>query len=201
MVAALALALAIGSAGPAAPGSGAAGPPRLGPAPNFALTTQRGDRLWLTDLRGRAVVLAFGCTACGACPGLVPTLVGLAERVGAAAGPRVVFVLVTLDPARDTPAALRAFARARALRAPAWFLLTEDRAGQVEVVVRRYRVGVRREGARVEAECPVFLVDADGQLRGRYDAARPETLDRGLRPLLGAPAARRPPVSRGASPV
>ena len=51
-------------------------PPLHGPAPNFALTTQQNDRLWLTQLRGRAVVLAFGCIACGACPDLVE---GLAE--------------------------------------------------------------------------------------------------------------------------
>src|SRR5262249_61672998 len=46
-------------------------PPSGGPAPNFALTTQQDDRLWLAQLRGRLVVLAFGCTRCGGCPGLV----------------------------------------------------------------------------------------------------------------------------------
>ena len=58
-------------------------PPAAGsPAPNFALTTQQNDRLWLTQLRGRAVVLAFGCTGCGACPGLVPGLADVARGLG-----------------------------------------------------------------------------------------------------------------------
>ena len=122
---------------PPAPGS---------PAPNFALTTQQNDRLWLTQLRGRAVVLAFGCTACGACPGVLPELADVARGLGDAPGRSVFFALVTVDPARDSPAALREFGRANGLRAPAWILLTEDRAGQVDVVTRRYGIEIRRSG-------------------------------------------------------
>ena len=163
-------------------------PPSGGPAPNFALTTQQNDRLWLTQLRGRAVVLAFGCTGCGACPGLVPRLADVARELGDAPGRRVFFALVTVDPARDTPAVLREFGRANGLRAPAWILLTEDRAGQVDVVMRRYGVGVRRAGDRVEADCVVTLVDAAGVIRARYAPPSLASLERDLRALLGLPA-------------
>ncbi len=88
------------TAPPPAPGSS---------APNFALTTQQNDRLWLTQLRGRAVVLAFGCTTCGACPDVVPRLSDVARRLGDAPGRRVFFVLVTVDPARDSATVLREF--------------------------------------------------------------------------------------------
>jgi protein SCO1/2 len=159
-----------------------------GPAPNFALTTQQNDRLWLTQLRGRAVVLAFGCTACGACPDLVPRLADVALGLGDAPGRRVFFALVTVDPARDTPPALRVFGRARGLRAPAWILLTEDRAGQVDVVARRYGVEVRRAGDRVEADCTVTLIDAGGVIRGRYGPGSLDALPGDLRALLGSPA-------------
>ena len=166
----------------------AAPPPPGGPAPNFALTTQQNDRLWLTQLRGRAVVLAFGCTGCGVCPGLVPRLADVARGLGDAPGRRVFFALVTVDPARDTPAALREFGRTNGLRAPAWILLTEDRAGQVDVVARRYGVEVRRAGGRVEADCAVTLVDAAGGIRARYGPASLTALGRDLRALLGLPA-------------
>jgi protein SCO1/2 len=163
-------------------------PPLGDPAPNFALTTQQSDRLWLTQLRGRAVVLAFSCAGCEACPGLLERLVEVARGLGDAPGQRVFFAVVTVDPARDTPAVLRQFGRARGLRAPAWLLLTEDRAGQVDVVARRYGVEVRRAGDRIEADCAVTLIDAAGRIRARYG---PDTLDalRGdLRGLLSLPA-------------
>ena len=50
---------------------------------------------------------------------------------------------------------LREFGRAHGLRAPAWILLTEDRAGQIDVVTRRYGIEIRRVGERVEASCTV----------------------------------------------
>jgi len=165
-------------------------PPLDGPAPNFALTTQQNDRLWLTQLRGRAVVLGFGCAACGACPEIVPRLSEIARGLDDAPGRRVFFALVTLDPHRDSPAALREFGRARGLRAPAWLFLTEDRAGQVEAVTRRYGVTVRRTGERVEADCTVTLIDGDGRIRARYDLGAVGELDRDLRALLGLPASR-----------
>ena len=158
------------------------------PAPNFALTTQQNDRLWLTQLRGRAVVLAFGCTGCGACPGVVPRLAEVARGLGDAPGRRVFFALVTVDPTRDSAAVLREFGRANGLRAPAWILLTEDRPGQVEVVMRRYGIEVRRAGEHLEAGCAVTLIDAAGGIRARYEPASLGGLAGDLRALLGLPA-------------
>ncbi len=163
-------------------------PPLGGPAPNFALTTQQNDRLWLTHLRGRAVVLAFGCTACGACRDLLPRLEELARGLGDAPGRRVFFLMVTVDPARDTQTALREFGRTRGLRAPAWLLLTEDRPGQTEAVARRYGVTVRRAGEEVAADCAVTLIDGDGRIRARHDVGSLSALDRELRVVLGLPA-------------
>jgi cytochrome oxidase Cu insertion factor (SCO1/SenC/PrrC family) len=163
--------------------------PRLGaPAPNFALTTQQNDRLWLTQLRGRAVVLAFGCAACGVCPDLVPRLDNLARSLGDAPGRRVFFLLVTVDPARDTQTVLREFGRARGLRAPAWLLLTEDRPGQTEAVARRYGVTVRPGAGGRESECVVTLIDAAGRIRARHGLGSLEALRGDLRTLLGMPA-------------
>jgi protein SCO1/2 len=175
----------------AAPGMAETDPPPLtAPAPNFALTTQQNDRLWLTQLRGRAVVLAFGCAVCGACPDVLPRLTDVARRLGDAPGRRVFFMLVTVDPARDTPGVLREFGRVHGLRAPAWLLLTEDRAGQVDVVARRYGVTIRRAEERVEADCAVTLIDTAGRIRARYGAASLGELGGDLRALLGLPASQ-----------
>jgi len=162
-------------------------PPPSGLAPNFALTTQQEDRLWLAQLRGRAVVLAFGCTRCGACPGLVDGLAEIARGLGDAPGRQVVFALVTLDPSHDTPAALRAFGRARGLGPPAWVFFTEERAGEIDVVARRYGIETRRAGDRVESSCAVTVIDATGGIRGRYEAGSLDGLRRDLAAILSRP--------------
>ena len=90
-------------------------------APNFALTTQQNDRLWLTQLRGRAVVLAFGCTTCGACPDVVARLKDVAQGLGDAPGRRVFFALVTVDPAHDSATVLRSTAAPTASAPPRGF--------------------------------------------------------------------------------
>jgi cytochrome oxidase Cu insertion factor (SCO1/SenC/PrrC family) len=167
--------------------AGAAAPPPGGPAPNFALTTQQNDRLWLAQLRGWVVVLAFGCTRCGACPGVVDGLAEIARGLGGTPGRRVLFALVTVDPRHDTSAALREFGRARGLHAPMWVLFTEERRGEVDLVARRYGIEVRRAGERVEASCAVTVIDAAGAIRGRYEAGSLDGLRRELRALLSLP--------------
>jgi protein SCO1 len=149
--------------------AGAAGPapPRLGAAPNFALTTQQNARVWLTHLRGRTVVLTFGCITCGGCPGMLPGVRDLARSVGAAAGRRVFFAMVTVDPTHDTPVELRRFLREQGLDPYAWLLLTGTPA-EIDVVTRRYEVTVRRSAAGIAHDCLALLIDPAGQIRGRY---------------------------------
>jgi cytochrome oxidase Cu insertion factor (SCO1/SenC/PrrC family) len=157
-------------------------------APNFALTTQQNDRLWLTQLRGRTVVLAFGCTTCGACPDVMERLKDVARGLGEAPGRQVFFAVVTVDPVRDSATVLREFGRAHDLRAPAWILLTEDRPGQTDVVARRYGIEVRRAGGRTEATCAVTVIDAAGRIRARYEPETLGALAADLRAALGLPA-------------
>jgi cytochrome oxidase Cu insertion factor (SCO1/SenC/PrrC family) len=177
---------------PAAPGSAdpVAAPAPGSAAPNFALTTQQNDRLWLTQLRGRAVVLAFGCTVCGACPDVVARLKDVAQGLGDAPGRRVFFTLVTVDPAHDSATVLREYGRAHGLRAPAWILLTEDRPGQTDVVARRFGIEIRRAAGRTEPTCAVTLIDGAGMIRARYEPDALGTLATDLRELVSQPAPR-----------
>jgi len=141
--------------------------PRLGPAPNFALTTQLNDRIWLAHLRERAVVLTFTCTTCTACPGLLPALREAARGVGEAAGRRVFFAVMTVDPGHDTPAELRRFAREQGLDPAAWLLLT-GKPAEIDLVTRWYGVGVRRSDGHPSHDCLVVLIDGAGVIRARY---------------------------------
>ncbi|HEV8309717.1 MAG TPA: SCO family protein [Methylomirabilota bacterium] len=177
--AAIAAALALGLAAAALAAGAEALLPRLGPAPNFALTTQQNDRLWLTQLRHRVVVLTFTCTACQACPGVLPFLSGLARDLRDAAGRAVFFVVVTVDPARDSAPVLRRFARDRRLDPVAWLLLT-GKPSEIDVVTRWYGVAVHRQDGGVSHDCLVVLIDGGGTIRGRYGLDDLAQLRRGV---------------------
>lgn len=76
---------------------------------DFALTEHTGRTLRLSDLRGRAVLLFFGYTHCpDVCPLTLNTLRSALDSIGAGADEARV-VLVTVDPARDTPAVLASY--------------------------------------------------------------------------------------------
>ncbi|MCS7040867.1 MAG: SCO family protein [Anaerolineae bacterium] len=79
------------------------------PAPDFTLTTHQGQRLSLSDLRGRLVVLYFGYTFC---PDVCPTTLSEWARAMRLLGPkadRVQVIMITVDPARDTAEKLGAY--------------------------------------------------------------------------------------------
>ena len=74
------------------------------PAPDFELTKHTGETVRLNDLAaGRTLVLFFGYTNCpDICP-LTMAAIGLARELLGEDGNRVLGVLVTVDPERDTP--------------------------------------------------------------------------------------------------
>jgi len=97
---------------------------QVAPAPDFALVDQAGRPVSLSGLRGRVVVLTFFYAHCpDICP---PLLARLREVVADSArkGLPVVGLAVTLDPDRDTPAALADFATRFGLNVDTVRLLT-----------------------------------------------------------------------------
>ncbi len=89
-----------------------------------AWTDQHGRATKLADLRGRVVLVAMVFTNCRyACPRMVERM----KRVEAALSPterrRMRFLLVSLDPARDTVPVLAAFAKNSQINLGWWTLL------------------------------------------------------------------------------
>lgn len=96
------------------------------PAAEFALTDHDGRPVSLRSYRGAPVLLFFGYTHC---PDVCPLTLDKLTRALRTAGRRakdVRILLVTMDPERDTPAALKAYA---ARFGPAVVGLTGDSAG------------------------------------------------------------------------
>jgi len=76
---------------------------------SFALTDQTGKILHDTDFRGRVMLVFFGFTNCpDICPVTVATLSKTMELLGDKAN-QVAPIFITVDPGRDTPAALKSY--------------------------------------------------------------------------------------------
>lgn len=76
------------------------------PAHNFTLTNHLGQKMALTDLRGKFVLLYFGYTICpDVCPTTLADLAKARKLLGKD-GDQIQVVMITVDPARDTQAVL-----------------------------------------------------------------------------------------------
>jgi cytochrome oxidase Cu insertion factor (SCO1/SenC/PrrC family) len=94
-------------------------------APGNGLLDQRGEPFAMHPLRGKTVVLNFIFTHC---PGICPLQTQALRRVSAAlpeaVRERVHFVSVSVDPERDTPSALAAFATKHGADQERWTFVT-----------------------------------------------------------------------------
>ena len=120
---------------------------------------QRGAPRQLSSLRGRPQVVAMIYTHCST---TCPLTVAEMKRIERESPRDVGFVLVSLDPARDDPARLAAFAAERGLDAGRWTLLegSDDAVRELATVLGvRYRRVSPEELAHSNA---LTLLNADG---------------------------------------
>ncbi len=158
------------------------------PAPDFELVDQGGAKLALADLRGKLILLDFIFTTCqGPCPILTSAHVTLQRMLSPELRARTRFVSISLDPVRDTPMALRAYALARGADLTGWSFLTGD-PEVVARVVQGYGVGtMRRPDGQIDHLVATFLIDAEGRIAQRFIGLEhdPEALVRALEALGG----------------
>ncbi len=98
------------------------------PAPDFTLTDQRGQTVTLSSFHGKAIALTFIYTNCtDICPLIAEKLHAAYQDLSAGEQQNVVLLAVTVDPARDTPAALQAFSEKHSLADTVnWHAMTGD---------------------------------------------------------------------------
>lgn len=146
------------------------------PAPDFSLIDQEGRTWRLSDHKGGVVVMYFGYTYC---PDVCPTTLGDFKRIQTALGEKadeVWFVLITVDPERDTPERLGKYI---SFFSPHFVGLT----GSVEdltPVYEAYDIYVEKvypeDSAAdylVNHTATVFLVDPEGNWRLVYEYGTP----------------------------
>jgi protein SCO1/2 len=139
------------------------------PAPAFTLTDQHGRRVALADLRGKVAIVTFLFTQCtDVCPVLPQILARVDQHLSEAERARVVYVGISIDAQRDTPARLREFIAERGLDAARWTLLTGS-AAELTQAAGDYGIVVRPDPRLDFVHNTVFvLVDPAGRLRTEF---------------------------------
>jgi protein SCO1 len=147
--------------------------PRLATAPDFALISQDGAKVRLTDLRGKVVAVTFIYTLCtSTCQMLTPLMTRVQEQLGADFGKKVVFASITVDPERDTPDALKLYAEAFGANVDGWSFLTGP-PETIREVTRRYGVfAAKAAGGEIDHTFLTSIVDPQGFLRVQYLGVR-----------------------------
>ena len=143
---------------------------------DFELTNQRGERMRLSDLKGRALVMFFGYTFC---PDVCPATLARVREVRAALPPedaaRFTGVFVSVDPARDTPERLGQYVE---FFDPAFVGLTGGE-GELEDIARRYGAqfmipeGQPEDDYLVNHSSIAYLIDPLGHVRAFYYGDEP----------------------------
>jgi protein SCO1/2 len=138
-------------------------------APNFRLHDENGRLVTLTGQRGHWVMMTFLYTWCpDVCPVIAGNLNGVLRTPTARqAGLRV--LSVTVDPARDTPLAVRTYARNHQLLPTFRWLLGSEQ--ELQPVWQAYNIVVMPGEKRTVSHSTVqILIDPEGHERLVYDA-------------------------------
>jgi cytochrome oxidase Cu insertion factor (SCO1/SenC/PrrC family) len=176
-------ACAAGAAGSPAPGSGmghgtsamqAADNPALDtgsslgdqPAPDIRLENQFGQRMALSQFRGKVVILAFVDSRCTTvCPLTTVSMVEAKELLGAA-GSGVQLLGVDANPRATSVADVMAYSRAHSM-VNQWDFLTGTPA-QLRATWAAYHIAVQIQKGMIDHTPALFVIDPQGRERTVY---------------------------------
>ncbi len=142
-----------------------------GQTADFKLKDQDGRPFHLAQLRGKLILLFFGYTSCpDACPTTLSKLHSVYKMLGDAERDRVVTLFVSLDPARDTPPALKKYLEYFKINSVG---LTGTKT-EIDEVVRQY--GARYEieqsdsaaGYHINHSTDLYLLNQKGEVARRF---------------------------------
>jgi protein SCO1/2 len=145
------------------------------PAPNlggdFTLTNQDGRRMALHDLKGKSVLLFFGYTHCpDACPTMLSKLTRVYRLLGDNAK-RVQTVFVSVDPERDSPAALKEYLSNFSIPVIGMTGTKAEIDKTISAYGGSYEITPSKSaaGPAVAHTTWLYLIDEEGQLRSQFE--------------------------------
>lgn len=145
-----------------------ADPPKQ--APEIALNDQHGQPFRLSEQGGKIVMLYFGFTHCpDLCPTTLSDFKAVKQQLGGDAD-RVRFVLLTVDPQRDTPEVMQQYLGAF----DSEFIGLTPTTDELKLIAEKYSVKVEYEIPDANGNYQVghtsltYLIDRSGQVRVAY---------------------------------
>ncbi len=136
--------------------------------PNFTLLDQNGQETSLEQFRGQGVVLTFLYTECpfpNKCQMIAKKLTSLArlmDKIGS--GDKVQLLAVTLDPARDKPEVLKAYAQGYDKDRSNWRFLTGSEK-EIAQVAGGFGVLYWDDKGVIEHNMRTFYIDPQGVIQ------------------------------------
>lgn len=156
---------------------------QYGAAPEFKLTERSGGEVSLAQLRGKIWIADFIYTTCtDTCPLQTAAMAKLQKEF--AAKSNVQFVSITVDPERDTPQVLSAYADKHEADSQRWYFLTGQRDQVIKLIRDGFHLSVAALPDSSEARgmiphSPRFvLIDGQAQIRGYYDSRAMDSVAR-----------------------
>lgn len=154
--------------------------PVLGEVPDFVLTDQQGKEFHGSSLKGKVWVANFIFTNCtGPCPRMSSRMMRLQGET--APFGQVKLVSFTVDPARDTPEVLAAYAKRFQAEPDRWRFLTGPRAELHHLSREAFRVG--NVDGTLNHSTHFVLVDQRARIRGYYGMSDSDVLEQLVRDI------------------
>lgn len=152
---------------------------------DFSLLDMNGQPANSTDFRGKILIVYFGFTTCpDVCPLALSRLSAALNALSKSEQSEVVPLFITIDPARDTPEALKAY-----LAFDERILGLTGSAAQIDAARTSFKVYARRQplpgsalGYTMDHSSLFYLVNRRGQPQfALHDSLKPEELAAVLR--------------------
>ena len=138
-----------------------------GPGGQFTLVDQDGRTVDQSALNGKWSIVFFGYTFCpDYCPTTLTTLGKAMDQLGPAAKDAQV-VFITIDPARDTPAAMKSYISSRVF--PKNIIGLTGTPAEIAQIAKGYKVFYQKEGTgsnySMDHSTALYVMGTDGQFR------------------------------------
>jgi len=155
------------------------------PLPEIALTDHRNNAFNSASHQGKAMLVYFFFSTC---PGICPQMTNQMRRavLSLKDTSNIIIVAVSIDPERDTPETLAAYAEKFGVDMPNWYLVT----GNEQYI---HQIGYDYKANVMESDDPdsggflhsehFLLVDGNRKLRGFYNGTETEEVDRMVREI------------------
>jgi cytochrome oxidase Cu insertion factor (SCO1/SenC/PrrC family) len=136
------------------------------PAPDIHLVNQFGQRMALSQFRGKVVILAFADSQCTTvCPLTTVSMLEAKQLLGAA-GSQVQLLGVNANPKATSVSDVMAYSRAHGM-VNRWDFLTGS-SSQLEAVWRAYHIAVQIQQGQIDHTPALYVIDQRGRERKIY---------------------------------